>query len=161
MTLTPLRFVVLIVGLLCAATPCPADAPPKVVQVAEPPAFTLAELDEGIHAKGRNTYEIARPLVDRVLANTELLVRSVRLVPIQMDGAPSGFKLYAIRPASIFGRLGLQNGDLVRAINGRPFKSADDALLLYASLRRASELKIDIERASGRSSLTWRIRASK
>ena len=82
-------------------------------------------------------------------------------LPIQIDGAPSGFKLYAIRPASIFGRLGLQNGDLVRTVNGRPFKSADDALALYASLRRASDVKVDIERASGRGSLTWRIRASK
>ncbi|CAN5906797.1 hypothetical protein BH11MYX2_BH11MYX2_20900 [soil metagenome] len=42
-----------------------------------------------------------------------------RFVPHVQDGKTNGFKMYAIRPGSSFAKGGLQNGDLVTAVDGR------------------------------------------
>jgi general secretion pathway protein C len=62
------------------------------------------------------------------------------------DGKPNGFKLYAIRPGSIFARLGLQNADLIKTINGLEISTPDKALEAYARLRNSPELSLALER---------------
>jgi general secretion pathway protein C len=57
-----------------------------------------------------------------------------------------GVKLYGIRKSSLFGKLGLQNGDLLRTINGFDMGSPDSALEAYAKLRSASNLSLAIVR---------------
>ena len=62
------------------------------------------------------------------------------------DLVADGFKLYAIRPSSVFSRLGLANGDGVRAINGYELTSPDKALEMFTKLRAVAELTLDITR---------------
>ena len=46
---------------------------------------------------------VDRALVEKLLSNTTMLATAARFVPSIKDGKPNGFKLYAIRPQSIFG----------------------------------------------------------
>jgi general secretion pathway protein C len=89
---------------------------------------------------------IKREVIDRVLSDTTSLATAARFVPSIRDGRPNGFKLYAIRPTSIFARLGFQNGDTIKAINGNSMDSPDKALEVYTKLRHADRLSIDVER---------------
>ena len=66
-----------------------------------------------------------------------------RAVPV-VDGAQGGFKLYAIRPGSAYAALGLEDGDVVRAINGTPVASADQILELVA--RSTGQITLDLFR---------------
>jgi general secretion pathway protein C len=83
---------------------------------------------------------------------------SVRVVPSVKDGRPNGFKLYAIRPGSLFALNGLENGDTVRSINGMDMSSPDRALEVYTKLRNASHLSVQVERRGSALGLDYTIR---
>ncbi|MBL0215005.1 MAG: hypothetical protein IPQ07_14105 [Myxococcales bacterium] len=105
-----------------------------------------AELDAGIKTIGANRREITRALVDRVFANPMAVAKEARLVPAVKDGKPIGVKLYAIRPGSLFARLGFVNGDLLMRINGFDVTQPDKALEVYTKLRDAKQLVFSIVR---------------
>jgi type II secretory pathway component PulC len=85
-------------------------------------------------------------VIDAVLANPMSVSRGVRIVPAIKNGQPDGFKVYAIRPTSLFARLGLMNGDTVRAISGFELMSPDKALDAYAKLRDATSVELELVR---------------
>ena len=68
------------------------------------------------------------------------VAKGARVVPAVKNGKPDGFKLYAIRPSSVYAKLGLQNGDTLQSINGFELTSADKALEVYTKLREATSL---------------------
>ncbi len=115
------------------------------------------DINKGVRCNGAQC-EIDRPLIDKLLANTTLLATAARFVPSIKDGKPNGFKLYAIRPNSIFGKIGLQNGDTVKAINGMEMSSPDQALGVYTKVRSASHLTVSVERRGETVTLDYTIR---
>jgi general secretion pathway protein C len=104
------------------------------------------EVAKSIRKVGEGKYEVERAGLNKVLANTTLLARSARIVPSVKDGQPNGFKLYAIRPGSLYSLLGMNNGDTINAINGHPMTTPDKALEIYTKLRNASHISITFAR---------------
>ena len=138
-------------GASPAVTPQVPPAPPQ-------PAITEAELDAGIKVIDATHRTITRALLERVMAEPMELAKSARIVPSMRNGKPNGFKLYAIRPKGILARLGFVNGDTLLRINGRDLSSPEKALEIYAALREAKELVIEIERADKPLTLTVTIK---
>ncbi len=103
-------------------------------------------IDQGIKKVDDTHVQVSRELVDAVLANPMALSKGMRVVPAVKDGKPNGFKLYAIRPSSVWSKLGFANGDAMRRINGMELTSADKALEVYTQLRDATKLSVEIER---------------
>ena len=99
-----------------------------------------------------------RNQIDKVLANTTALATSARFVPSIKDGKPNGFKLYAIRPGSMFAKIGMQNADLIKAINGLDMSTPDKALEAYTKLKSASHLTVMLERRNENITLDYQIR---
>ena len=118
------------------------------------PIPALATLDQDVKCSGNNC-RLARPLVNKLLSNTPLLATSVRAMPAIKDGRPSGFRLDAIRPGSLFARLQLQNGDTLKAVNGAELSTPDAALSLYTKLRSASHLSLQVERGGATQTLDY------
>lgn len=135
--------------------------PQAVAQNTPPPVMAgnpeLGDIDKGVNCSG-NSCTVDRSLVEKLLSNTTMLATSARFVPSIKDGKPNGFKLYAIRPQSIFGRIGLQNGDTIKAINGSEMTTPDAALGLYTKLRNASHLSVQVERRGETVTLDYSIR---
>jgi general secretion pathway protein C len=137
-----------------------ANAPPvAVAQNTPPPAINseMGDIDKGVNCNGTQC-TIDRALVEKLLSNTTMLATAARFVPSIKDGKPNGFKLYAIRPQSIFGRIGLQNGDTIKAINGSEMTTPDAALGLYTKLRNASHLSVQLERRGETVAMDYSIR---
>ena len=107
---------------------------------------TDAELDAGIKKIDDTHYTITRALVDQVLSNPMAVGKGARVVPSVANGKANGFNLYAIRPSSVYARLGLINGDTLTSINGFEMTSADKALEVYTKLREATSLELSITR---------------
>jgi type II secretory pathway component PulC len=105
-----------------------------------------AAIDAGVREIDPNTHEVTRALVDKVLLNPMGVAKGARVVPAVKDGKPDGFKLYAIRPNSLYAKLGLQNGDTLQSINGLALTSADAALEVYTKVRDARRLELAIVR---------------
>lgn len=105
-----------------------------------------AAIDNGVKKIDDNTFEIDKSLVEKALANPMALAKGARVVPAVKNGKPDGFKLYAIRPSSVYSKLGLTNGDTLQSINGFELTSADKALEVYTKLREATQLEVEITR---------------
>ena len=67
-------------------------------------------------------------------------------MPESENGIAIGVKLHGIRSNSLLGKLGLQNGDLLRTVNGFDLSSPDTALEAYSRLRSASQLSVAVTR---------------
>jgi general secretion pathway protein C len=138
----------------------PPPSTPTVAAVTPPPAAAdpaLGDISSGVKCSGTNC-TVEKQLVEKLLSNTTALATAARFVPSIKDGKPNGFKLYAIRPNSIFGVIGLQNGDTVKAINGLDMSSPDKALEVYTKLRNASHLSVQVERRGENLTLDYTIR---
>lgn len=102
--------------------------------------------DAGIRQLDETHYVIRRDLIDGFFADPTPYSRQVRVVPAIEDGNAIGFKLFAVRPSSLFARLGLRNGDLVHAINGMSIPNLEKLLEVYQQLQQASRIELDITR---------------
>jgi general secretion pathway protein C len=110
---------------------------------APPPS---GDATEGIRQKGENDYSITRQKLDSTLGNLNDIATQARMVPSFKNGVANGFKLFSIRPGSVFGAIGMQNGDVISRINGLEINSPDKALEMYGRLKDAGSLDIELER---------------
>jgi general secretion pathway protein C len=141
-----------------------AAPPPPVAAAAPAPSpggITVdpntGDVDKGVSCTGNNCV-VEKQLVEKLLSNTAALATAARFVPSIKDGKANGFKLYAIRPNSIFAKIGLQNGDTIKSINGMDMSSPDKALEAYTKLRSASHLGVAVERHNETITLDYSIR---
>ncbi|HXK20030.1 MAG TPA: hypothetical protein VNG33_19600 [Polyangiaceae bacterium] len=93
------------------------------------------------------TFNVDRSLVNRGLQGPLSVLGPVRVLPEQRDGKLLGLRLFGIRPGSLLGTLGLQNGDRLESINGFSVASPAQALEAYAHLREAPRLRVQLERS--------------
>ena len=103
-------------------------------------------------------YEIPRATIDLVLANPMAISKGARIVPAMKNGKPDGIKLYAIRPDSLWAKIGFANGDTAIAVNGMPLTDAEQGLAIYQKLRDAKQLDINLVRAGSPLVLTITIK---
>jgi len=121
----------------------PTYPPPPPMASAPPPGNGMSS---GIRAMGENDYEVPRSEIDRTLANLNDVAMQARIVPAFKDGQAQGFKLFSIRPDSIYSKIGVQNGDVIKRINGFEMNSPEKALEVYSKLKEASRIEIELER---------------
>jgi general secretion pathway protein C len=136
-------------------SPSPAAAVIAPAPTTDP---VMAELDRGIKKIGEHNYEVQRQTVDSLLGNMSLLSRSARIVPEIRDGKAAGFRLFSVRPDGPFGKIGLQNGDVISSINGLEMTSPDKALEVYTKLKSASHLSVGLERNGQKINKEYNIR---
>ena len=84
-------------------------------------------------------------------------MRSARVVPHEENGRVVGVKLYGIRRSSLLGKLGIQNGDMLRTINGFDMSAPDSALEAYAKLRSARNLSVAVVRRGAAVTMEYQI----
>lgn len=130
-----------------------AAPPPGRVDVPQPNV-----LGQGIKAVTENEYEVPRGEIDRTLSNLNDVAMQARIVPAFKDGQANGFKLFSIRPDSIYSKIGIQNGDVIRRINGYDLNSPEKALEVYSKLKEAGRIEIELERNGSVLRKTYNIR---
>jgi general secretion pathway protein C len=128
-----------------AAAAAPEAPPPPPKTTGGPPALDPA-IAAKIHKVSDTEYNIDRSVVDQILENQAELMKSARIVPEQKDGKVVGVRMFGIRPDTLLGTLGLQNGDRLETLNGFNMASPEKALEAYARLRTASALNVSVNR---------------
>ena len=134
------------IDLLGKSAPALVRAAPMAMGPENPEDELAGALDKGVRKIDDTHYEIDRALVNQVLGNPALVARGARIVPSIEGGKPNGFKMYAIRPSSVYYKIGIQNGDTLHAVNGFDMSSPDKALEVYTKVKAASNLSISITR---------------
>ena len=113
--------------------------------------YEIREVSEG-------SFLVGREQVERALENTHELMMQIRAVPNRKDGATNGFRIFAMKPDSIFAAMGLKNGDVIQRINELDLSAPDNALRAYSALRNEEEFNLDILRGGHARSLRYEIR---
>jgi len=125
-----------------------ASAPPNlgVMPLPQPVGVAQGGGGEGVKQLSENQYVVARSEINNALTNLSDLATKARIVPSFKNGVANGFKLFSIVPDSLYAKIGVQNGDVIRRINGYEMNSPDKALEIYQKLRDASRIEIELER---------------
>jgi general secretion pathway protein C len=92
-----------------------------------------------VEPQGNNSYRVDRELVSQQMRDPDIF-RQALIVP----NAGGGFLVRQIKPGSIYEKLGLRVGDVIRKVNGRNVNSVDEALRLYQQLGGVDQLA-DVE----------------
>jgi general secretion pathway protein C len=129
--------------------------PPVAMNVNPPPS---ADVGGGIKSLGGDNYEIEKGEIDKALSNLNDIAMQARIVPAFKDGAATGFKLFSIRPNSLYSKIGIQNGDVIRRINGYEINSPDKALEIYTKLRESNRIDIELDRNGSPVRKTYNVR---
>jgi general secretion pathway protein C len=137
-----------------AATPV-ASAPPLP---SGGPSGVPADIASKIQKVSDTEFNIDRSVVDKILENQAELMKSARIVPETKDGKVLGIRLFGIRPDTLLGTLGLQNGDRLEAINGFNMGSPEKALEAYARLRTAQNLNVNVNRRGNPVAIVFNIK---
>ncbi|MBN2359185.1 MAG: PDZ domain-containing protein [Deltaproteobacteria bacterium] len=135
----------------------PANAPPVVAAVSSGGSASKGPTGEGIRKINNNSYEVAQSEIDATLANLNSIATQARIVPNFQDGKANGFKLFSIRPGSLYSKIGIQNGDVVTRINGYDLSSPDKALEIYNKLKDSKQVTVDVVRRGKPETLDYRI----
>ena len=140
-----------------AATPAPkpttsSSTPTRGAKPLDP------ALKQGIQKVSPTEFNIDRGVVEKILENQADLMRQARVVPEQENGRVVGIRMNGIRPDSLLGELGMQNGDRLQTINGFDMASPEKALEAYARLRTADKLTVSINRGGKNMNLDYNIK---
>jgi general secretion pathway protein C len=151
---------------LCQALLFPPPDEPKPEPSAAPVAEAKpakgggvsADISDKIQKVSDSEFHLDRQVVDNILENQADLMKSARIVPEKQDGKVVGIRLFGIRPDTLLGKLGMQNGDRLESINGFDMASPEKALEAYARLRTADGLNVKITRRGKPMNLDYQIK---
>lgn len=132
-----------------AAVETPARrGPPKV----------STEIASKIQKISDSEFHVDRAVVEKILSDQSELMKSARVVPDTQDGKVVGVRLFGLRPDTLLGTLGMQNGDRLETINGFDMASPEKALEAYMRLRTADSLKVQLNRRGTPMTIDYRFK---
>lgn len=102
---------------------------------------------------------LRRSMINNAIQDVSKLMTQVKITPkLGEDGQQEGLSMSNIKPNSIFRRMGLRNGDVLKSVDGQDIESVDDALKLYENLRSANRVAVQIQRRGTDRTIEYNIR---
>jgi type II secretion system protein C len=99
----------------------------------------------GITSNG-DDFVVDEAELDKGLENLPLLLTQARAVPYFKDGRSIGLRLFAIKSGSLYEKIGLKNGDILKSINGNSLADITQALKLFEQLKQERSINLVLER---------------
>lgn len=101
----------------------------------------LNKENEGIREVGEGAYEVDRDTLEGLLSDPNQLITQARVIP-QEDG----LRFFAIRPNSVFSKIGIRNGDTLNRINDVNLDNVENAFRLFEELRGQGSFRVNLTR---------------
>ena len=108
----------------------------------------------GIRGSGTN-FTVDRSTLTQQMQKPEFLSQAL-MVP----NAGGGFLVREIQPGSVYEKLGMRPGDVIRSVNGQPINNMEEVMKLYQQLggiNRMGNIAIDVTRGGRTESLQYNI----
>jgi len=108
----------------------------------------------GIRGSG-TSFTVERGTLTQQMQKPEFLSQAL-MVP----NASGGFLVREIQPGSIYEKLGMRTGDVIRSVNGQPINNMDEVMKLYQQLggiNQVGSLAIEVTRGGRTESLQYNI----
>jgi general secretion pathway protein C len=120
--------------------------------------IAMASAGAGIKETAPGKYTVDKSRIEQVMSNLNEVMTQARVVPHFDNGKPAGWKIFAIKPNSIYQELNLQNGDIIQRINGVEVDSPAKALEMYQQLASESHISMDVIRNGMKQSFDYDIK---
>ena len=108
----------------------------------------------GIRGSGTN-FTVERSTLTQQMQKPEFLSQAL-MVP----NAGGGFLVREIQPGSIYEKLGVRTGDVIRSVNGQPINNMDEVMKLYQQLGgidKVGSVAIEVTRGGRTESLQYNL----
>jgi len=102
-------------------------------------------------------FSVAEEELENALANLPRLLSQARAVPYFRNGKSIGMRLFAIRRGSLYEKLGLKNGDIIKAVNESNISDPAQALKLFEQLKSERSIEVKLERQGQDKNLSYSI----
>jgi general secretion pathway protein C len=113
---------------------------------------------ERIKKTADNKFVIDRRELEQTVANINEVFTQARAVPFFQDGKTVGFRVFAIKPGSVFEKIGLQNGDVIQRVNGVELTDPTKAISLFTELQNEGHIAVDLQRNKQAKNFSYEIR---
>ena len=111
----------------------------------------------GISSSG-DEFVVDEAELDKGLENLPLLLTQARAVPYFKEGRSIGLRLFAIKSGSLYEKIGLKNGDILKTINGNNLGDISQALKLFEQLKQERSISLVLEREKQDRDFKYQIR---
>lgn len=129
----------------------------EILRLDDTPEDTV-EMKGGVASVGENQFVVEESELDKALENLPLLLTQARAVPYFKEGRSIGLRMFAIRSASLFEKIGLRNGDVLKSVNGNSLADLSQAMKLFERLKEERSLTLTLERNNEEKELRYQIR---
>jgi general secretion pathway protein C len=123
-----------------------------------PPAPPAAQPGTLATQVGSGSYVVDQRALNAALDNIGQAMTDARLLPSTKDGKVEGFKASEVKPAGIFGMVGVKNGDVLLRINDFPIDSPEKAIQSFVSLKGQNRIRLDLIRDGQPTTFNYDIR---
>ena len=106
---------------------------------------------------GSKRFTVQRDEIEKNLANLNKILTQARAIPHFENGSPAGYKLFQIVPGSIYDKLGLKNGDIIRGVNGEAIKNPQKAFEMLNDFKSLNSVELEIKRDGNVSNMIYDI----
>lgn len=96
----------------------------------------------GIRKRGENDYVVPRGVINAELHQPQKLLTQALMVP----DPSGGFLVREIQPNSVYQKLGLHVGDVIRSVNGQPVNDVQQAMHAYQQALNLTNVQLQIVR---------------
>ena len=95
----------------------------------------------------KNEKDVDRRLLDYVVNNQHEIMKSGgKIIPKINHGKIEGFRVFQRRKSSLWGKLGIQNGDTIKSINGMSMTGPAAAMDAFKNLKSSDHFSVNLER---------------
>ena len=112
--------------------------------------ITLEAFDPAFVSSSQNSqreFQMDRKLVDASLSQLSTFINDAGTAPVvEASGQVSGFRMTFVKPGSVFEKLGIKAGDILRNVNGTDLTGPETAIELFNQLRNSSMIQLKIDR---------------
>jgi general secretion pathway protein C len=112
----------------------------------------------GVAVVGEDQFLVEEAELDKALENLPLLLTQARAVPYFKDGRAVGLRMFAIKSGSLYEKLGLRNGDILKTINGNSLGDITQAIKLFERLKDERSIGLALERDQEEKNFKYEIR---
>ncbi len=112
----------------------------------------------GVRPMGNGQWVIDRAEIDYAVNHLPELLTKARVIPNFTDGKADGFRIFAIRQDSIYSKIGLQDGDILKQVNDIDVRNPQNFLQVFEQLKNERRITINLVRNNKDEVLNYNIR---